>query len=74
MRSLFYFAIISIMKNREIIVELIPVGNVMRVTAMDVKSLTEIVISGPATTPDAILKRNAVKRLEYVLKKKGIIS
>ncbi len=61
------------MKNREIIVELSPVGNVMRVTAMDVQSLTEIVISGPATTPEKMLKQNAVRRLEYVLKKKGII-
>jgi hypothetical protein len=61
------------MNNREIIVELTPVGNVIRVTAMDVKSLTEIVISGPATTPEKILKQNAVRRLEYVLKKKGII-
>jgi len=62
------------MKNREVIVEMTTVGHVARVTAMDVKSLTEIVISGPATTPESILKNNAIKRLEYVLKKKGIIS
>lgn len=62
------------MKNREVIVELIPVGNVVRATAMDVESLTEVVISGPANTPDSILKNNAVKRLEYVLRKKGLIS
>lgn len=62
------------MANREVIVELTSMGNMVRVTAMDTKSLTEIVISGPATTPDSMLKRNAVKRLEYVLRKKGIIS
>lgn len=61
-------------KNREVIIEFIPVGNVVRVTAMDVQSLTEIVISGPANTPELILKNNAIRRLEYVLKKKGIIS
>jgi hypothetical protein len=60
--------------GREIIVELTSIGSMVRVTAMDTKSLTEIVISGPSTTPDAMLKRNAVKRLEYVLRKKGIIS
>ena len=61
-------------KNREVIIEFIPVGNVVRVTAMDVQSLTEIIISGPANTPEQMLKNNAVRRLEYVLKKKGIIS
>lgn len=63
----------DLMKNREVIIEFIPVGQVVRVSAMDTASLTEAVISGPASTPESILKRNAIKRLEYVLKKKGII-
>lgn len=62
------------LRNREVIVEFTPVGNIVRVTAMDTASLTEIVISGPKATPQATLKRNAVKRLEYVLRKKGLIS
>lgn len=62
------------LQNREIIIEYIPVGQIMRVSAMDTKSLTEIVVSGPVTTPQSILKANAMKRLEYVLKKKGIIN
>lgn len=62
------------LQNREVILEFTPVGNVVKVTAMDTQSLTEISISGPATSPEALLKRNALKRLEYVLKKKGIIS
>lgn len=62
------------LKNREVIVEFTPVGNIVRVTAMDTASLTEIVISGPKATPQSTLKRNAVKRLEYVLRKKGLIS
>lgn len=62
------------LRNREVIVEFTPVGNIMRVTAMDTATLTEIVISGPKTTPQTTLKRNAVKRLEYVLRKKGLIS
>jgi hypothetical protein len=62
------------LKNREVIIEFMPVGTLVRVSAMDTKSLTEIVISGPAGTPQSILKNNALKRLEYVLRKKGIIS
>lgn len=61
------------MQGREIIIEFTPVGQIMRVSVMDVKTLTEAVISGPANTPEPILKRNAIKRLEYVLRKKGII-
>ena len=62
------------MKNREVIIEFIPVGQIVRVSAMDIQTLTEAVISGPANTPEPILKRNAIKRLEYVLRKKGLIS
>lgn len=62
------------MQGREVIIEFTPVGQIVRVSAMDVKTLTEAVISGPAKTPELILKRNAIKRLEYVLRKKGIIS
>jgi len=61
------------MLNRDIIIEFTPVGNVVRVTAMDTQTLTEVIISCPAGTPEATMKQNAVKRLEYVLKKKGII-
>ncbi|MCD8570842.1 MAG: hypothetical protein LRY76_04830 [Alphaproteobacteria bacterium] len=61
------------LQGREVIVELRQVGQFVKVTAMDVASLTEISIQGPASAPEAMLKMNAVKRLEYVLRKKGII-
>ncbi len=61
------------LKNREIIIEFYPVGNLVKVSAMDAISLTEISIQGPANAGEETLKRNALKRLEYVLKKKGII-
>jgi len=64
----------DVMQGREVIIEFTPIGQVVRVSAMDVKTLTEAVISGPKNTPESLLKRNAVKRLEYVLRKKGIIS
>jgi hypothetical protein len=61
------------LKGREIILEYYPVGMVMRVAAIDVHSLTEVSIQGPQSAGRAVLKRNALKRLEYVLKKKGLI-
>ena len=61
------------MQNREVIFEFSTLGNVVRITAMDVKTMTEVTIQGPTNAPEATLKANALKRLEYVLKKKGLI-
>lgn len=61
------------LQGREIIIELFPVGNLVKVSAMDTKTLTEVSIQGPKSAGEEILKRNAMKRLEYVLKKKGLI-
>lgn len=63
----------NLLAGREVIIEFHPVGNLVKVCAMDTASLTEVAISGPASAGEAILKRNAIKRLEYVLKKKGLI-
>lgn len=63
----------DLLHGREIIIEFRSVGSVVKVSAMDTQSLTEISIQGPASAGEEILKRNAVKRLEYVLKKKGLI-
>lgn len=63
----------SALHNREIIFELRPIGGVVKVTAVDVKTMTECSIQGPASAGDEMLKRNALKRLEYVMKKKGLI-
>ena len=61
------------MSGREVIIEFHSFGQIVKVTAMDVASLTEISIQGPASSPETILRNNAVKRLEYVLKKKNLI-
>lgn len=61
------------LSDREVILEFYPVGQYMRVTAMDVITLTEISIQGPASASEETLKKNALKRLEYVLKKKSLI-
>lgn len=59
--------------GREIIIEYYPVGQVVKVSAMDVLTLTEVSIQGPADAGEETLKRNALKRLQYVLRKKGLI-
>ncbi len=64
----------SPLKDREIIIEMQQFGNVMKVMAMDTSTLTEITIQGPVNASEAVLKNNAVKRLEYVLRKNGHIS
>lgn len=60
--------------KREVIFEFYPIGHLVKVSAMDVKTMTEISIQGPASASETTLKHNALKRLEYVLRKKGIIT
>jgi len=56
----------------EVLFEFSRVGNVMRVTAIDVDTNTEIVIAGPVNAPQAALQNTALQKLRYVLaKKKG---
>ena len=61
------------MRNREVIIEFAHIGQIVRVSAMDSQTLTEISIQGPKSAGEETLKRNAIKRLEYVLRKKGLI-
>lgn len=59
--------------GREVIFEFHPVGNIMRVSAMDVATLTEVIIQCPVSAGEVAFKRNALLRLEYVLRKNGVI-
>lgn len=61
------------LQGREIIIEFHPVGNIVKVSAMDAETLVEVSVQGPSNAGQDLLKRNALKRLEYVLKKQGII-
>jgi hypothetical protein len=62
------------MQGREVIFEFRPVGNIMRVAAMDTATMTEVIIQGPLNAGQEALKNNALMRLEYVLRKEGKIS
>ena len=61
------------LQGREIIIEFHQVGQVVKVSAMDTQSLTEVSIQGPVSAGEETLKRNAIKRLEYVMKKNGLV-
>jgi hypothetical protein len=62
------------LNNREIIFEIRPVGNVARVSAMDTQTMTEVSIQCPLNTPQSMMKSSALKRLEFVMRKRGLIS
>jgi hypothetical protein len=57
------------MKQTGYIIELIPQGRFVKVTAIDPVSGLEAVIVGDAAQPQALLKRTAVQKLEFLLKK-----
>ena len=59
------------MNGREVIFEFYPVGSIMRVSAMDTATMTEVSIQGPVNAGESVLQKNALMRLEYVLKKEG---
>lgn len=61
------------LKDREILLEMVPIGSYVRVTAVDVESMTEVSIQGPRNAMEQVLKNNALRRLEYVLRKNGVI-
>ena len=62
------------LKGREIYIEFYRIAGIVKVTAMDTQSLTEISVQGPPSAGEEALKLNALRRLEYVLRKKGILT
>lgn len=57
--------------GREVLIEFQQIGNTVKVTAVDPDSLIEVSIVGPGSAGREMLKRNAIKKLEYVLNKKN---
>ena len=53
----------------DVIIEMQQVGNAVKVTAVDPVSLVEVSIVGSPSQGEEILKRNAVNKLNYVLRK-----
>lgn len=59
------------LEGREILVELVPVGQFVKAMAVDTATDTEVSIQGPKSASPAVLQNNAMRRLEYVLRKNG---
>ena len=59
------------MGDREVLFEMMRVGNYMKVVAVDAATGTEVSISGPASAPVEALKRQALNRLIFVLRRKA---
>lgn len=53
----------------EVILEFVRVGSLVRVSAMEPKTLTEVVIYGPARASEAALRRIVLRKLDYVLER-----
>jgi phage head maturation protease len=53
------------------IIEFHRVGNAVKVSAMDPATLTEVSIVGAPSVSDSELTRLAVRKLEYMLAKRG---
>jgi len=56
--------------GREVLIEFQQIGGTVKVTAVDTATLTEVSMVGPSSAGREILKRNVIKKLEYVLSKK----
>ncbi len=55
--------------SREIYLEFIPVGNSVKVVAVDALTGLEVSIVGPVTAARRTLEQNAIKKLEFMLAK-----
>lgn len=56
--------------HKEVLLEFHQVGNVVKVTAVDPETLTEVSIVGSPSAGRETLKRTAINKLQYVLDKK----
>ena len=54
----------------EVIIEFQQIGNAVKVTAVDPESQIEVSIVGPPGAGEEMLKRTAIRKLEYVLDKR----
>lgn len=55
--------------RREVIIEFHQVGNAVKVSAIDTKTMVEVSIVGAPGSGEETLKRTVLKKLEYVLEK-----
>lgn len=57
------------MKDADVIVEFVQQGAYVKVSAMHAPTMIEAVIVGPPSAGELVLRRNALRKLEYLLSK-----
>ncbi len=57
------------LNEKDVLIEFQPVGSIVRVSAIDPATNTEVIIQGPASAGKTVLARNALAKLNYVLRK-----
>lgn len=57
--------------DRQIIIEFHPIGAYVKVSAIDSQSLVEVSIVGAADASKEALERTALRKLEYVLRRRA---
>lgn len=57
------------LREQDALIEFHAVGNIVRVSAIDPVTNIEVIIQGPASAGKAVLARNALAKLNYMLRK-----
>ena len=57
--------------GKEVLLEFYRVGNAVKVSAVDPETGIEVSIVGDPSAGDEVLKQTAIKKLQYVLRKRG---
>jgi hypothetical protein len=60
------------MASIEILIEIKRIGAIVRVSAIETESGTEVIFQAPASTSSADLKKLASNKLRYVMKKEAL--
>ena len=58
----------------QVIIEMIPQGHYVKVVAFHVASLIEISLVGDPRQPESTLRRLALRKMRFVLEKKGLLT
>lgn len=61
----------SLSKGDEILMEVVRIGNLLRVAALDPKTLAEVTFQAPTSTDQATLAALARRKLDFVTKRKA---
>jgi hypothetical protein len=63
----------GLLKGREILLEFVPHGSSVKVSAIDAATGTEVSIVGHASAGQRTLENVAVRKLAYVMRVKGLL-